>query len=464
MIPPRLEEMLADGAPASVLAGLFADAGKQLYLVGGSVRDLMLGVPHDDLDFATDATPPEIIDVVADWADDVVTIGAEFGTVGVVRSGDMHEVTTFRSEVYRDDSRHPSVTYSDNIIEDLSRRDFTVNAMALRLPEPEMIDPHGGLQDLHAAVLRTPLGPEVSFGDDPLRMLRMYRFVSQLGFRPDADAVAAVGEMHGRLGIISAERIRDELSRLLKGDHVAAGLRGAVESGLAAEFLPEFTALALSQDPVHQHKDVLAHTIAVVEKCPPQLTLRLAALLHDIGKPDTRSFEDRKVTFHHHEVVGSRMARERLRALRYPKAVVTDVARLVYLHMRPHTYVLGWTDRAVRRYVRDAGHLLEDLNLLVRCDVTTANAKRARQIARRIDELEERIIELRQTEELDALRPPIDGNDVMRHLGLDPGPIIGEAVAMLMEHRLDHGPFTPEDAYKMLDAWWEERSSEHPEQ
>jgi poly(A) polymerase len=458
MIPPRLEEMLHGGAPASVLAGLFADAGKQLYLVGGSVRDLMLGVPHDDLDFATDATPREIVEVVKDWADDVVGIGAEFGTVGVLRAGDMHEITTFRSEVYRDDSRKPSVTYSDNIIEDLSRRDFTVNAMALRLPNPEMIDPHGGLQDLHAAVLRTPLAPEVSFGDDPLRMLRMYRFVSQLGFRPDAAAIAAVGEMHGRIGIISAERIRDELSRLLKGEYVGAGLWGAVESGLAAEFLPEFTALALSQDPVHQHKDVLAHTIAVVEKCPPQLTLRLAALLHDIGKPDTRSFEDRRVTFHHHEVVGSRMAQERLRALRYPKTVVTDVSRLVYLHMRPHTYVLGWTDRAVRRYVRDAGHLLEDLNLLVRCDVTTANAKRARQIARRIDELEERIIELRQTEELDALRPPIDGNDVMRHLGLEPGPVIGEAMTMLMEHRLDHGPFTPEVAYKMLEAWWAERS------
>ncbi|MDH3730821.1 MAG: CCA tRNA nucleotidyltransferase [Acidimicrobiia bacterium] len=457
MIPQRLEDILRADAPASVLAELFGGAGKELYLVGGSVRDLMLGVPHGDLDFATDALPDEIIAIVEGWASDVVTIGAEFGTVGVVKGGDLHEITTFRSEVYRDDSRKPSVSYSDNIVEDLSRRDFTVNAMALRLPEPEMIDPHGGLDDLAAGILRTPLEPAISFGDDPLRMLRMYRFVSQLGFEADPAAVDAVAQMHSRLDIISAERVRDELARLLKGEHVAEGLSGLVDSGLAGQFLPEFTALALSQDPVHRHKDVLAHTIAVVEKCPPQLTLRLAALLHDIGKPDTRSFEGRRVTFHHHEVVGSRMARDRLRALRFPKTVVSDVSRLVYLHMRPHTYALGWTDRAVRRYVRDAGHLLEDLNYLVRCDVTTANAKRARQIAKRIDELEERIIALRQTEKLDALRPPIDGNDVMRHLEVDPGPVVGEAMSMLMEHRLDHGPYLPEDAFKLLDAWWEER-------
>ncbi|MEE8330687.1 MAG: CCA tRNA nucleotidyltransferase [Acidimicrobiia bacterium] len=458
MIPERLEEILRADAPSAVLAGLFADAGKELYLVGGSVRDLMLGVPHGDLDFATDALPEETINIVGEWASDVVNIGVEFGTVGVVKAGDLHEITTFRSEVYRGDSRKPAVSYSDNIVEDLSRRDFTVNAMALRLPDPEMIDPHGGLADLAEGTLRTPLEPEISFGDDPLRMLRMYRFVSQLGFQPDPSAVEAVVEMHGRLDIISAERVRDELARLLKGEHVADGLRGLVDSGLADQFLPEFTALALSQDPVHHHKDVLAHTIAVVEKCPPQLTLRLAALLHDIGKPDTRSYESRRVTFHHHEVVGSRMARDRLRALRFPKAVVSDVSRLVYLHMRPHTYALGWTDRAVRRYVRDAGHLLEDLNYLVRCDVTTANEKRARQISKRIDELEERIIALRQTEELDALRPPIDGNDVMRHLDIVAGPVVGEAMTMLMEHRLDHGPYLPEDAYKLLDAWWQERA------
>ncbi len=453
MIPPRLDRLLRPGAPAATLGELFDGAGYRLYLVGGSVRDLLLGEEHSDLDFATDARPDQIRAVVAGWADDVVVTGQEFGTVGVVKQGDVHEITTFRREVYRNETRKPTVEFSEDIETDLSRRDFTVNAIALRLPEPEMVDPHGGLNDLATGVLRTPLAPEVSFGDDPLRMLRLYRFVATLGFSADGAATEAVKRMAERLEIVSAERIREELSRLIVGDNVAAALWGLVESGLAERFLPELPALGVAHDPYQRHKDVLSHSIAVVEKCPPRLEIRLAALLHDIGKPQTREFAEGRVTFHHHEVVGARLAKARLRELRYPKRVVDDVSRLVYLHMRPHTFVLGWTDRAVRRYVRDAGHLLESLNTLVRCDVTTANEKRARQISRRIDELEEWIEALSKKEELDRLRPPIDGHQVMNRLGLQPGPLVGEAMDLLLEHRIDHGPYSEEEAFALLDDW-----------
>ncbi len=316
-----------------------------------------------------------------------------------------------------------------------------------------MVDPHGGLNDLATGVLRTPLAPEVSFGDDPLRMLRLYRFVATLGFSADGAATEAVKRMAERLEIVSAERIREELSRLIVGDNVAAALWGLVESGLAERFLPELPALGVAHDPYQRHKDVLSHSIAVVEKCPPRLEIRLAALLHDIGKPQTREFAEGRVTFHHHEVVGARLAKARLRELRYPKRVVDDVSRLVYLHLRPHTFMMGWTDRAVRRYVRDAGHLLESLNTLVRCDVTTANEKRARQISRRIDELEEWIEALSKKEELDRLRPPIDGHQVMNRLGLQPGPLVGEAMDLLLEHRIDHGPYSEEEAFALLDDW-----------
>ncbi len=459
VIPPRLEPLLETGAASRELAQRFAAAGKALYLVGGSVRDALLGRfgAETDLDFATDARPDEIRRIVAGWASDLYLAGQTFGTIGAIRDGTVYEITTFRREVYRDDSRKPVVTFSDDIETDLSRRDFTVNAMAIRVPgpgeTPEMIDPHGGLADLAAETLRCPLDPHTSFGDDPLRMVRLYRFVSQLGFTPDAAAVAAATEMRERLAVVSAERVQAEFDKLMVGADVGAALWGLVDSGLAAEFVPELPALAVEQDPVHRHKDVLAHTIAVVEKTSPDLVLRLAALFHDVGKPATRRFEDGGVSFHHHEVVGARMTKERLRALRYPKQVADDVSQLVFLHMRPHTYKMGWTDSAVRRYVRDAGPLLDKLNELVRCDVTTRNARRARAIERRIDELVGRIDELRKQEELDALRPPIDGNDVMRYLGLEPGPTIGEVMRLLYEHRIDHGPYTPDEAYALLDEW-----------
>ncbi len=457
-IPARLEPHLSPGATPVELARLFGAAGRSLYLVGGTVRDALLGRDHVDLDFATDARPPQIREIVRPWAHDLYLAGETFGTVGVVRDGSVHEITTFRSEVYFDESRKPRVSFSDDIVEDLSRRDFTVNALAIRIPpsadeRPEVVDPYGGLSDLGSRVLRTPLSAEVSFGDDPLRMLRLYRFVATLGFTPEQETARAVPAMADRLGIVSAERIRDELSKLLVGDGAGSGLWGLINSGLAAQFIPEIPELALEQDPIHHHKDVLAHTIAVVEKVSPSVERRLAALFHDIGKPRTKSVGAKGVTFHHHEVVGARMTRKRMEALRYSRAQVRDVSELVFLHMRPHTYKMGWTDSAVRRYVRDAGDLLEPLNDLVRSDVTTRNPKRARAIAGRIDELEARIADLGRQEELDALRPPIDGHQVMAHLGLEPGPAVGEIMRRLMDHRLDHGPFSAEEAFAMLDRW-----------
>ena len=462
-IPARLEPLLSGDATPVALARLFGEHGHELFLVGGTVRDALLGRDHEDLDFATDAPPERIKAITSRWADDLYLAGEAFGTVGVVRDGELHEITTFRSDVYEGASRNPEVSYSDNVEDDLVRRDFTVNALAIRLPpapgaEPELVDPFEGLLDLAGRTLRTPQAPERSFSDDPLRMLRLYRFVATIGFTPDPSAAAAVKAMADRLSIVSAERVRDELSKLVTGDYVADGLWGLVESGLAERFIPEVPALALQQDPVHRHKDVLAHTIAVVEKVQPVLERRLAALFHDVGKPDTREIGTRGVSFHHHEVVGARMTRRRLSALRYPKKVVGDVSELVFLHMRPHTFKMGWTDSAVRRYVRDAGELLDALNDLVRSDVTTRNQKRARAISNRIDELESRIEALREQEALDALRPPIDGHVVMEYLGLEPGPVIGEIMKMLMDHRLDHGPYTEAEALSLLDSWREARS------
>ncbi len=452
MIPDRLAWLVADDAPATLLARRFADAGHRLYLVGGSVRDALLGRDAVDLDFTTDARPPETQGIL-EGQGTIFTVGEAFGTIGLVIDGHTYEVTTFRKEVYRDDSRKPHVEYSDDIETDLSRRDFAVNAMALDVLERDLIDPFGGLEDLARGRLRTPIGPEVSFSDDPLRMLRLYRFVSALGFEPDRAAVEAVEEMAGRLEIISAERIRDELDKLLVGDNVAVALWGLVRSGLAEHFVPEFADLAHAIDPYHRHKDVLSHTIAVVESTAPRLRLRLAAMLHDIGKPETREYGQNGVSFHHHEVVGARMARQRLRELRYPRETVRDVGQLVFLHLRPHTFGMGWTDSAVRRYVRDAGHLLDDLNDLVRADVTTKNRKRAKVIQDRIDELEQRIAVLREQEELAALRPPIDGTQVMAYLGIPPGPRVGTVMGLLYEHRIEAGPYDADEAYRIVAEW-----------
>ena len=411
-----------------------------------------------DLDFTTDARPDDIEAVVAGWADAVWIQGKRFGTIGCLRGGQKYEITTHRAEAYRPDSRKPDVAFGDSVEDDLARRDFTINAMALRLPELELIDPFDGLADLSAHRLRTPLDPEVSFADDPLRMLRAARFIAKLDLEPAPELVEAVRAGHHRLSIVSAERIRDELDRIVMVPVPSVALWFVVRTGLADEFLPELPALALEQDPIHRHKDVLAHTLAVVDKTSADRILRLAALFHDVGKPRTRAFIDGGVTFHHHEVVGARMTRARMQALRYPNDDVDEVTELVNLHLRFHTYRLGWSDRAVRRYVRDAGPLLDRLNELTRCDCTTRNANKARALGRRMDELEARIVELRQREELDAIRPDLDGAQVMDELGLEPGRDVGRALAFLLELRLEEGPLGEEEARKRLAEWWSQQT------
>ncbi|MBV9662606.1 MAG: CCA tRNA nucleotidyltransferase [Actinobacteria bacterium] len=454
MVPERLKALVGE---VSEVGARFAGAGKTLYLVGGVVRDAILDrlSPERDLDFTTDARPDEIEAIVGGWADAVWTQGKRFGTIGFSKDGRVHEVTTHRAEAYSPDSRKPDVVFADVIEADLSRRDFTVNAMALRLPEAELIDPFDGVADLAGSRLRTPLAPEESFADDPLRMLRAARFIAGYRLVPDDAVVRAVEEMHGRLSIVSGERIRDELDRLMVVERPGDGLWFLVNTGLADEFLPELPALALEQDPIHRHKDVLAHTIAVVEKASPDRILRLAALFHDVGKPKTRSISPGGVSFHHHEVVGARMTRDRMRALHYPNDDVDDVVRLVELHLRFHGYGDGvWTDSAVRRYARDAGPLLERLNELTRCDCTSRNPNKAKALSKRMDALEQRIAELREQEALDAIRPDLDGNQVMAQLGIGPGRQVGQALAYLLELRLEEGPLGEEEASRRLAAWW----------
>jgi poly(A) polymerase len=463
-LPPRLARFFEPGSVSRQLAARLHAAGHSAYLVGGSVRDAFLDRGSSgDIDIATDARPDAIVDIVGPWADAWWDQGRRFGTIGCEKDGVTVEITTFRADVYRPESRKPEVTYADDIETDLSRRDFTVNAMAIDLDETRadpFVDPFGGLADLAARRLRTPLQPEVSFADDPLRMLRAARFVATLDLEPDATMVEAIAGMRERLQIISAERIRDELTKLLLAEDPSPGLWLIARTQLSDEFIPELNAMRLEQDPIHRHKDVLAHTIAVVAKTRPDLKVRLAALLHDIGKPKTRGYNESGVTFHHHEVVGARMAKERLLALRYPGEIVEDVTQLVYLHLRFHTYRMGWTDSAVRRYVRDAGPLLDELNELTRCDCTTRNARKAQALARRMDELEARIAALQEQEELQKIKPPLDGNEIMRFLGLPPGPAVGEARDFLLDIRLDQGPIDKDEAYDRLREWARERGIE----
>jgi poly(A) polymerase len=468
LIKRELAPILEETRP---LADRFTAAGRRVYLVGGIVRDLLAGRPLDrpDIDLTTDARPDETKRLVAGWADALWTQGERFGTIGVKRGDRAFEITTHRAEAYQPDSRKPDVVYADAIEADLSRRDFTVNAMALTLPEPELVDPFDGSSDLlvHRR-LRTPLSPEESFSDDPLRMLRAARFIAGYDLTPEPELTDAVRRLRQRLEIVSAERIRAELDKLVAVDDPTAGLWFLYNTGLFEEFMPEIPGLRLEQDPIHRHKDVLAHTFAVVANVAPRrgeepnTIVRLAALLHDIGKPKTRSVSKEGVSFHHHEVVGARMARERLTALRYPSQEVHDISRLVYLHLRFHGYAEGdggWTDSAVRRYVRDAGDLLDELNELTRCDCTTRNERRARELGRRMDALEARIDRLAEQEELKSIRPDLDGNEVMELLGIPPGKPVGEAMAFLLEARLDEGPLGKDEARRRLVEWWAARSN-----
>ena len=459
MIPERLEPLVVETRD---LALRFQQAGFRLYLVGGVVRDAVLDRlgPDHDLDFTTSARPDDVEAVVAGWADALWLQGKRFGTIGLRKDGRTMEITTHRAEAYHPDSRKPDVVFAEGIETDLSRRDFTVNAMALSLPDLQLIDPFDGIGDLATRRLRTPLSPEESFTDDPLRMLRAARFVAGYQLVPDRELVEAVSGLRSRLDIVSDERIRDELDKLVVVEDPSEGLWFIVDTGLADEFFPELPALALEQDPVHRHKDVLAHTIAVVAKCRTERIVRLAALFHDIGKPKTRSFgPGGLVSFHHHEVVGARMTRDRMRALRYPNDDVEQVSRLVELHLRFHTYKLGWTDSAVRRYVRDAGPLLDQLNELTRCDCTTRNAAKARALGQRMDELDRRIAELRQREEMAAIRPDLDGKEVMALLRIPPSREVGQALDFLLELRLEEGQLSKQDAAARLRDWWSGRQA-----
>ncbi len=463
MIPERFAPVLSELQP---LTDRFRAAGKRLYLVGGTVRDLLIDKLGDERDYdaTTDALPSEIKACLSGWADAIWTQGEKFGTIGAKKGDRIYEITTHRAEVYADDSRKPEVTFAGQIDADLSRRDFTVNAMALELTSdsPTLVDPFGGAVDLATKTLRTPLAPEVSFSDDPLRMLRAARFIAGYHLQPVPELVEAVRSMHSRLSIVSAERIRDELDKLMVVDHPSEGLMFLVDNGVAGEFLPELPAMRLEQDPIHRHKDVLTHTLAVVENVTRNFPgeydfrrTRIAALLHDVGKPKTRGFlKGKGVTFHHHEVVGARMARQRLQALRYSTDDVEAITELVALHLRFHGYEAGWTDSAVRRYVHDAGPLLNELNVLTRCDCTTRNEKKALMLSRRMDDLEARIVQLAAHEELKAIRPEMDGKQVMEFLELPPSPTVGKAMSFLLDLRLEEGLLGDEEVRARLRAWW----------
>ncbi|WP_327088597.1 CCA tRNA nucleotidyltransferase [Nonomuraea sp. NBC_01738] len=447
---------------ADELGELFAARGHELALVGGSVRDILLGRIGNDLDFTTDARPERVLEIVKDWADSVWTIGIDFGTVGVRKAGFLLEVTTYRSESYDPKSRKPEVVYGETLEADLERRDFAINAMAVRLPEHEFVDPYGGVSDLTAKLLRTPGTPQQSFDDDPLRMLRAARFASQLGFAVAPEAVDAMTSMADRIEIVSAERIRDELDKLITGADPRAGLKLLVDTGLAEHVLPELPKLRLEIDEHHRHKDVYEHTLTVLDQAIAQeedgkadRTLRWAALMHDIGKPKTRRHEAAgRVSFHHHEVVGAQLTKKRMTELRFPKDVISDVSQLVELHLRFHGYGSGeWTDSAVRRYVRDAGHLLTRLHKLTRADCTTRNKRKAATLSRTYDQLEERIARLAEEEELAKIRPELDGNEIQQILGIAPGPIVGQAYKFLLDLRLDRGLIGKDEARKALEEW-----------
>ena len=452
------------------LGRLFADNGHELYLVGGSVRDRALGRVSPDLDFTTSARPTQMQKFLRPWADALWDTGIEFGTIGVGKGPDRLEITTFRADTYDQVSRNPEVRFGDNLADDLVRRDFTVNAMAVRVTADgptEFLDPLGGLAALRAGVLDTPSAPEVSFGDDPLRMLRAARFVSQLGFTVAPRVRRAMEEMAPQLGRITVERVAAELDKLLLGDDPVAGVDLMVQTGLGEVVLPEIGAMRMAIDEHHQHKDVYQHSLTVLrqaielEEGPPDLVLRWAALLHDIGKPPTRRHEpDGGVSFHHHEVVGAKMTRKRMRALKYSKQMVDDVSQLVYLHLRFHGYGDGkWTDSAVRRYVTDAGPLVDRLHKLVRADCTTRNKRRAARLQANYDDLEHRIHELAAKEDLARVRPDLDGNEIMRILEIPAGPQVGRAWNHLKELRLDRGPLSHDEAVEELWKWWNENGT-----
>ncbi|MDK8171660.1 CCA tRNA nucleotidyltransferase [Curtobacterium citreum] len=465
-------DALAATEPVAVLAHAFAEAGHELALVGGPVRDAFLGRPVTDLDFTTDATPDETLRIVEPIASATWDVGRQFGTIAARIRGEQVEITTYRSDVYDGETRKPEVAFGDTIEDDLLRRDFTVNAMALRLPQRELVDVHGGVEDLLAERLHTPQTAEVSFRDDPLRMMRAARFTAQLGFTVSDEVRQAMTDLADSIEIVSAERVRDELVKLLDTADPVPGIRLLVDTGLAERFLPELPAMRLEIDEHHHHKDVYEHSLTVLTQAigyeaerhageAPDTVLRLAALLHDIGKPATRKLEPGgAVSFHHHDLVGSKLVKKRLRALRFDNDTIAAVARLVELHLRFFGYTEGaWTDSAVRRYVRDAGPLLERLHELTRSDVTTRNRRKADRLGFAYDDLEQRIAALAEQEELDSIRPDLTGDDIMRILDIRPGRAVGEAYRYLLELRMDEGPLGADEAEARLRAWWADRDA-----
>ncbi|QKS12874.1 CCA tRNA nucleotidyltransferase [Curtobacterium sp. Csp1] len=465
-------DALAATEPVAVLAHAFAEAGHELALVGGPVRDAFLGRPVTDLDFTTDATPDETLRIVEPIASATWDVGRQFGTIAARIRGEQVEITTYRSDVYDGETRKPEVAFGDTIEDDLLRRDFTVNAMALRLPQRELVDVHGGVEDLLAERLHTPQTAEVSFRDDPLRMMRAARFTAQLGFTVSDEVQQAMTDLADSIEIVSAERVRDELVKLLDTADPVPGIRLLVDTGLAERFLPELPAMRLEIDEHHHHKDVYEHSLTVLTQAigyeaerhageAPDTVLRLAALLHDIGKPATRKLEPGgAVSFHHHDLVGSKLVKKRLRALRFDNDTIAAVARLVELHLRFFGYTEGaWTDSAVRRYVRDAGPLLERLHELTRSDVTTRNRRKADRLGFAYDDLEQRIAALAEQEELDSIRPDLTGDDIMRILDIRPGRAVGEAYRYLLELRMDEGPLGSDEAEARLRAWWADRDA-----
>lgn len=449
MVPTTLLKVLKENTFLEDVATFYKNAGFQLYLVGGAVRDGILDIPTEDFDFTTDATADESLMLFKNNGYQTTEIGKAFGTIEALYENFSLHVTTFREDSYKDTSRKPEISGSNNLENDLKRRDFTINAIAYDLLENKLIDPYSGLKDLSQGVITTPDSADISFSDDPLRMLRACRFVSSHGFSPDSDTFEAIKKNIDRIEIVSNERIRDELNKLLIGDNPSLGIRAFVESGLSLKIMPELDKLKIEVDPKHHHKDVYEHTLIVVERVSPNIVSRLAALLHDIGKPNTKGIDNGKVHFRHHEVVGARISEQILKRLKYSKKEIQDICLLVENHLRPHTFKMGWTDSAVRRYIVDSGEMIDKLNDLVRADITTKNKNKFDEINTYLDEMEARIAEVKEKEELSNLRPPITGDEVMEIFDLQPGPAVGKIMEALYEQRLNEGEVSKEEAIKL---------------
>ena len=456
MVPTTLLKVLKENTFLEDIATFYKNAGFQLYLVGGAVRDGILDIPTEDFDFTTDATADESLMLFKNNGYQTTEIGKAFGTIEALYENFSLHVTTFREDSYKDTSRKPEISGSNNLENDLKRRDFTINAIAYDLLENKLIDPYSGLKDLSQGVITTPDSADISFSDDPLRMLRACRFVSSHGFSPDSDTFEAIKKNIDRIEIVSNERIRDELNKLLIGDNPSLGIRAFVESGLSLKIMPELDKLKIEVDPKHHHKDVYEHTLIVVERVSPNIVSRLGALLHDIGKPKTKGIENGKVHFRHHEVVGARIANQILKRLKFSKKEIQDICLLVENHLRPHTFKMGWTDSAVRRYIVDSGEMLDELNELVRADITTKNKNKYEEINKYLDEMEDRIAEVKEKEELSNLRPPISGDDIMGLFDLKPGPKVGKIMKALYEQRLNDGEVTKQEAIKLAERIYKE--------